>query len=348
MNMERPVPFRLGFMLRIPTPWEGAGDTDVRQMFADALTLAEAADQLGFDSLWLTQHHFGAVDSALPSPLVFHAAIAARTRHIRLGTTVITAPLEHPIRLAEDAATLDTISGGRVELGLGTSSDRIERDAFGVAVELQREALHQTALRLKRAFAGNSITDDPAIVVEPRSPALARRMWLATTTRAHALFAAEHGFGMIANYRPATLDDSQRDYGAAYAETARQRGFAPRMGLSRSVFPTPDPVAARRQLMPHAERFAERGKRYGWVPPTFTPDDFFHREDFHFGHPSEVVESIRRDPGLPYATELLTGMLSARLTPRELLPVLERIAIDVAPALGWKPCTERTAAAASV
>jgi alkanesulfonate monooxygenase SsuD/methylene tetrahydromethanopterin reductase-like flavin-dependent oxidoreductase (luciferase family) len=117
------TPFRLGFMLRIPTPWNGsdAGDTvDVRQMFANALTLAEAADQLGFDSLWLTQHHFGAVDSALPSPLVFHAAVAARTRHIRLGTTVITAPLEHPIRLAEDAATLDVISGGRVEVGLGT------------------------------------------------------------------------------------------------------------------------------------------------------------------------------------------------------------------------------------
>jgi hypothetical protein len=100
-------------------------------------------------------------------------------------------------------------------------------------------------------------------------------------------------------------------------------------------------------LMPHAVRFTERGKRFGWVPETFVPDDFFDREDFHFGRPEDVVESLRRDPGMPYATELLTGMLSARLTPRELLPVLERIAVDVAPALGWRPRSGGTAASAA-
>lgn len=339
--MQTATPFRLGFMLRIPTTADARDETGLRQMFADALTLAEAADQLGFDSLWLTQHHFGAVDSPLSSPLVFHAAIAARTRHIKLGTTVITAPLEHPIRLAEDAATLDVTSGGRVELGLGTSSDRFEREVFGVAAETQRDDLHRTALRLKRAFAGEAIGEDPASIIEPRSPSLAHRIWLATATRAHALFAAEHGFGLVTNYRPAMLDEGQRDYVAAYADAARAHGHVPRMGLSRSVFPTADPVAARRFLMPHAARFAERGKRYGWVPSTFTTEDYFLKEDLHFGHPDDVIEGLRRDPGMPHATELLTGMLSAKLTPRELMPVIERIAIDVAPALGWRPRASR-------
>ena len=111
-----------------------------RTLYRDALDLAVAADQLGFDSLWVTQHHFGSVESSLPSPLVFLAAVAARTRSIRLGTTVITASLEHPIRLAEDAATLDVLSGGRVELGLGTTSSDVERAAFGIPAENQRDA----------------------------------------------------------------------------------------------------------------------------------------------------------------------------------------------------------------
>jgi hypothetical protein len=108
------------------------------------------------------------------------------------------------------------------------------------------------------------------------------------------------------------------------------------VALSRGLFPAADMTTARRILMPHAVQFAERGRRLGWLSPSFTPDDYFEREDIHIGHPDEVVARLRRDPGLPYATELLTGMLNARLTPRELMPVMERIAVDVAPALGWK------------
>lgn len=334
-------PFRLGFMLRIPV--SPTGDVrDQAALFRDALTLAIAAEDLGFDSLWLTQHHFGAVDSALPSPLVFHAAVAARTRRIRLGTTVVTASLEQPIRLAEDAATLDLLSGGRVELGLGTSSDRVERAVFGVAAEQQRERLHRHAIEIARLLGGGPVADAVADAaearLEPRAPSLATRLWLATTTRAHACFAAEHGFGLLSSGQ-ASLHAGDRDYVAHYADESRRHGHEPRVGLSRGLFPTRDAEEARRLLAPHAARFAERGRRLGWLPDTFTPDDFFKRDDFHFGPVDDVVERLRRDTGVPHATELLTGMLSARLTPRELMPVMERIARDVAPALGWRPAT---------
>jgi len=328
------APLRLGFMLRIPMPDE-FGSRDVASVYQDALELAVAADQLGFDSIWVTQHHFGEVDSALPSPLVFLAAVAARTKSIRLGTTVITASLEHPIRLAEDAATIDVISGGRLELGLGTSSSDLERLVFGVPAEEQRSVLHRKALTLVDAFEGKPIAGLPDAVLQPRTATLSKRIWMATATRDHAHFAAAHGFGLITNYRPAGLSPQNQGYVDEYRETTRQIGVAPRVGLSRGIFPTLDTAGGRRLLEPHAARFVERGRRYGWLSSSFTVDDYFEREDFHFGHPDQVISRLLSDPGLPLSTELLTGMLAARLPPRDLVPVLERIAVDVAPALGW-------------
>ncbi len=328
--------FRLGFMLRIPTV---AADcpNGPREVFRDALALAVSAEALGFDSLWVTQHHFGAVDSSLPSPFVFLAAVASRTTKIRLGTTVVTAPLEHPIRLAEDAATLDVLSEGRVEVGLGTTSSALELAAFGVSADMQRESLHATARAVADAFNGRGWAGLPAAVIHPQTCGLATRMWLATATKAHATFAGDHGFGLITNFRPSSLSEENRGYIDAHAEASRQAGVAPRLALSRGVFPTTDRATARRILMPHAARFIERGQAAGWLPPSFGIDDYFSREDFHYGHPDDVAASLSTDQSLSHATDLLTGMLSARLSPRELMPAMEHIAARVAPALGWRP-----------
>ena len=223
--------------------------------------------------------------------------MAARTKTIRLGTTVITASLEHPVRLAEDAATLDVLSGGRLELGLGTSSSRVERAAFGVAAEGQRERLHRTVRRLVDAFGGRAVGGVADAVVQPRRPELAKRIWMATVTRAHGAFAASHGFGLITNYRPSTLTSENEGYLDEYRDRSRQAGVEPRVGMSRGIFPAADKASARRLLAPHAARFIERGKRFGWLDASRTPEDFFEREDFHYGHPDEVVERLRGDPG---------------------------------------------------
>lgn len=335
-----PRNLRLGFMLRIPIA-DPRGPGDPRALYRDALDVVAAADQLGFDSFWVTQHHFGAVDSALPSPLVFLAAAAARTKSIRLGTTVVTASLEQPIRLAEDAATLDTLSGGRLELGLGTTSSQTERAAFGVPAEGQRDILHRVTLELVRAFEGRPLPGLPDAVLHPRTSDLANRIWMATSTRAHAEFAAAHGFGLITNYRPSELDDTNHGYLDHYCSVSSHCQTGPRVGLSRGIFPTTDKARARQLLAPHAAWAVERGRRLGWLSTSYTVDDYFAREDLHYGHPDEIVDGLRSDPGLPYATELLTGMLSARLAPRDLIPVMERIATHVAPALGWRSERQR-------
>ena len=102
-----------------------------RPPYRDALALARAAEQAGFDAFWVSEHH-GLPDGYLPSPLVLLAALATGTETITLGTGLALAPLHHPLRLAEDAAVVDHLSGGRLLLGLGLGYAAHEYTAFGV------------------------------------------------------------------------------------------------------------------------------------------------------------------------------------------------------------------------
>jgi alkanesulfonate monooxygenase SsuD/methylene tetrahydromethanopterin reductase-like flavin-dependent oxidoreductase (luciferase family) len=120
-----PAPFRLGFLSHLH------GSAAPQQLYRDYVELFVAAEELGFDSGWVAQHHFDASAGRLPSPFTFLAAVAERTHRIHLGTAVVTLPLEDPIRVAEDAAVLDALSGSRVELGVGSGTDPAVFAAFG-------------------------------------------------------------------------------------------------------------------------------------------------------------------------------------------------------------------------
>jgi alkanesulfonate monooxygenase SsuD/methylene tetrahydromethanopterin reductase-like flavin-dependent oxidoreductase (luciferase family) len=116
---------------------------DDGEFYAYELAQIQRAEQLGIDAVWVTEHHF--VESYICSPLVAMAAIAARTSKIRIGSSILVAPLYHPVRLAEDLAIIDVISNGRVELGVGLGWSVDEYRCFGVElderVSLMREVL---------------------------------------------------------------------------------------------------------------------------------------------------------------------------------------------------------------
>src|SRR3954467_2519398 len=130
--------FGIFYEHQMPRPWE---DGAQERLLTDALDQIELADRVGFDYVWEVEHHFLEEYSHSSAPEGFLAAASQRTKRIRLGHGIVQLPPEvnHPARIAERVATLDLISGGRVEFGTGESSSGAELGGFGVPREEKRE-----------------------------------------------------------------------------------------------------------------------------------------------------------------------------------------------------------------
>src|SRR5712691_3375488 len=123
------------------------------QEYREIIDLVRLAETLGFDSAWVSEHH-GSGDGYMPSLLPTLAAFAAATDRIKLGTGVMLTPFHNPIRLAEDAATVDLISGGRLILGLGLAWREEEFRMFGVPMSERVRRTAETIEILRRAWTG--------------------------------------------------------------------------------------------------------------------------------------------------------------------------------------------------
>jgi len=122
------------------------------QAFADAFELVDAAEAWGLDAVWLAELHVAPGRSVLSSPLTVASAIAARTRRIKIGTAVQILPLCHPLRLAEDAATIDQISQGRLIFGAGRSGFPRAYEAYGIPYTESRERFAEVLEIVRRAW----------------------------------------------------------------------------------------------------------------------------------------------------------------------------------------------------
>ena len=141
------------FTAQVPPDSDRTFDREYRET-VDMVRLAET---IGFDSAWVSEHH-GAGDGYMSSLLPTLAAMAAATERIRLGTGVVLAPFHHPLRLAEDAATVDLISGGRLLLGLGLGWRKEEFRMFGVPMGERVRRTVETVEILRRAWTGDRFT----------------------------------------------------------------------------------------------------------------------------------------------------------------------------------------------
>ncbi len=130
-----------------------------KDLYPEMLEEISLADQMGFDSAWLTEHHF-LEDGYCPSSLVAAAAIAARTKNIRIGTGVLLMPLHDPVRVAEDAAVVDLISGGRLILGIGLGYRQEEFSAFGRTLKQRRGRMEESIEILQKGWADEPFSFD--------------------------------------------------------------------------------------------------------------------------------------------------------------------------------------------
>src|SRR5246127_4556494 len=142
---------KFGYLLAVRNP--PGSNLDFGTLYSEMFRQVEFVDQAGFDSIWLTEHHF-TDDGYLAAIMPTLGAIAARTKRVSLGTYVLLAPFYHPLRLAEDTATIDVISHGRLRLGIGLGYRGEEFDGFGVARGERLGRTLETIEILKRAWTG--------------------------------------------------------------------------------------------------------------------------------------------------------------------------------------------------
>ena len=196
--------FGIFYEHQLPRPWSPDSEA---VLLAEALEQVELADRLGFDYVWVVEHHFLEEYSHSSAPEVFLAGASQRTHRIRLGHGIVNVmpQVNHPARIAERIATLDLISGGRVDFGTGESSSAAELGGFEIPREHKREmwvdALDSvTRMFVEEPFAG---LDDDWVQMPPRNviPKPLQKphppVWVACSRRETIHLAARHGIGAL-------------------------------------------------------------------------------------------------------------------------------------------------------
>jgi alkanesulfonate monooxygenase SsuD/methylene tetrahydromethanopterin reductase-like flavin-dependent oxidoreductase (luciferase family) len=145
---------RFGFFDQLPC----ADSQSESQRYHDILAQIELGDELGFNTVWLGELHFGRSSSILACPLMILAAAAQRTKRIRLGTAVTLLPLHSPVKMAEEAATADVLSGGRLEFGVGRGTAPIHYTGYNVPQEESRERFEEALEVILKAWTNERLT----------------------------------------------------------------------------------------------------------------------------------------------------------------------------------------------
>jgi alkanesulfonate monooxygenase SsuD/methylene tetrahydromethanopterin reductase-like flavin-dependent oxidoreductase (luciferase family) len=259
-------------------------------LYAEILEQVKWLDQIGADMVWFTEHHF-VEDGYLPSWVPVAGAMAAVTSHVRFGTDICLMPFNHPIRLAEDLAVLDNISGGRVDIGLGMGYATHEFRGFGFPPSRRVSLMNEGIEVLQQCFTGErfsyhgkryqfeDVIIKPGYVQKGGPP-----IWLAAMSEPGALRAAHYD----TNFLPQGLRKKSFDPWVEALQSTDRKTSDKRVGIIRSILVTDDrsadwPVirAAEKYRMQLYNRFFEEsGEGFGEtgepVPQTWVVGDVEH------------------------------------------------------------------------
>jgi probable F420-dependent oxidoreductase len=324
------------------------GEADWTRAYDETIALAVEAERLGFTSAWTTEHHF-VDDGYMPSLLVVSAAIAQATSRIDIGTGVILAPMHHPLRLAEDAATVQLLSHGRLLLGLGLGWSETEFAGLGADARRRGTSMAEILQILPQAWSGEPFTHQgavyqlPTLGVRPR-PSVKIPVLVGGSAEPAIRRAARHADGLFAN---ATADGFAQQVRWVLDECERiGRDPATFRFIHYSILL---PGASRTDAL---RRYREAVWAMGWkysdmeasatrplpavTPPPFAGDDdgLTRGRSTFAGTTDELVESlhaIREQAGVP--VEFVARSHLPLLELGAQVELMERLAEGVAPHL---------------
>lgn len=206
------------------------GNVPQAQVFREVLDEIQYAEDLGFDSVWLPEHHFS-VYGMLGDTLTLAAAIAQRTRRIKIGTAVILLPMSHPLRVAEQAALVDVLSDGRLLLGVGRGYQPGEFAGYGIDPGQSRGMFHESVDLLRKAFleekfsytgkfwSARDVTLFPKPIQKPHPP-----LYLAAVTPPSYELAADLGMSTLRSPNFTRMDLVEQQW-KVYRDRLRARGI---------------------------------------------------------------------------------------------------------------------------
>ena len=319
---------------------------DQAAVYRETLDLFCYAEELGFDTAWVRSYKFRRRGGApgfsfpggLPSPFPFLSALAARTSRIRLGTAVVPLPLENVVRVAEDAAVLDALSGGRLELGVSNGGQPAVAAALGLDLGTDRErkkARYRSSLGALTGILDGGPVNGTDQELNPPAPGLSGRVWESALTEQTGHDSALRGNGVLIG----TTQTVPAEVTAAAYHARLPFAAVPRVGLVVHVHPARDRASALAALAADVETVYAWGRE--WLPHAHTLEEKAAVINVHYGTPEQIVESIRAFPAFPYTTELQFSVAYGTTSYAQRRAAVEAVASEIAPALGWKPETAR-------
>jgi len=304
------------------------------------LETIELGERLGFDSAWVRHRH---LQYGISSPVAVLAAAAQRTSRIEFGTAVTPLGWENPLRLAEDLATVDILSGGRLNPGVSVGPpmhfddvrealypDTADREEFGYGRAAR--LLRYVAGEPVAAFAGTEGFEQFSDRVQPHSPGLRGRMWYGAGSLASARWAGEHAVNLLTS--SVVKAEESEDFAEVQLSqirafrAAHPLGAAARVSQGLVVIPTDSANAGQRAKYEAyvAARTPRTASPVGPARLMFAPD--------LIGQSSEIAESLYAHPAFREVTEVAFA-LPFTFEPADYVQILTDIAGKLGPALGW-------------